>query len=70
MRGFTPKTGGLITIEHGGRCQGAAPGFCRVTYRWDPKSRLLDIVSKTPSRHGPESMQYSQDQLSWIREKS
>ncbi|HEX6860916.1 MAG TPA: hypothetical protein VF138_12055 [Caulobacteraceae bacterium] len=47
MHGFSVTDGGLVAQQHGGFCPGGAgPNVCVVTYRWDDRTRRLEVVSR------------------------
>jgi hypothetical protein len=67
MHGFSVAGGQLIAQQHGGFCPGGAgPNVCVVTYRWDERTRRLEVVSRVFDEDGQglSPMQYGYENLS------
>jgi hypothetical protein len=47
MHGFTPTTGGFVSLQHGSYCPGGAgPGMCLVAYKWTDTEDGFQVQSR------------------------
>lgn len=66
MHGFTPGDAQLQVVAHGAFCpDGAGPDVCIVTYRWEPRLRLMlpETMVKGSEAPMPPAMEYDYEDL-------